>query len=806
MKHKKFALALAVALVAQTGLASCQGGDGHGAAARAGALLDLHFDETDGQVAVDASGHAEDATIFSVYESSPTLTAQQGPERRAGVLGNAVLMDGFSTYISYPSSEIILGGESLTISCYIAPRAYDWVDRNAYTEFSNMTGIVSQFYQDSTFAAGVFLGYSREGYLDFRVGTGDSVYSVNSGDSRLAKRRWNYVTAVFDGASGRMALYLDGQLVGEARDMAPGTQISGIAQNLFIGRNPQNIKSDYGVPQGVVSGLLDEVTIYPEVKDEATILETYSAETAEADMGELPYSVIGLPEVLRADGDKPGWHGGPNEHWMNEPHAPCYYNGMYHIFFQHQVNGPYFNGAQGIAWGHLVSTDMVNWHQVDDAITPTLGTVCPDGVWSGGVTYATVDGHENVPCLLFTAGDYVHEGMVSNQNIGLAIPADLDDPYLREWKVMPELAVIQTPQMGVAGEFRDAAVFVEGGYNWLLVGGSLGANHGTAWLFRTPVGDWTNLQDWEFMGSLYDQPDQPGWMGRVWELPAMQPLTDSEGNTTGKYIFLISPAPADVADNNVYYWIGDFDATQGRFIPDWDGDPKRMDFGPNVFTGPNLFIDPVSGLVTISSIAQDQRGSTGDYLVTGWANNMGMYRHLFLREDGNLGIMPVNTSASETVVYAAEDVTIDEANQALADLSSDSLRISVTFTGLTGESQAGVRVRQSPDGREYTEFAGDAEGYVFGDNTTNLRNPSIASVRPTGQLDFNPEGRVELDVYVDRSMIEAFFNDNKTMSLRSYPEAMTEAGLVSLFGEAGATIESIEVATIAPTAPMEWAA
>ena len=82
---------------------------------------------------------------------------------------------------------------------------------------------------------------------------------------------------------------------------------------------------------------------------------------------------------------------------MNEPHAPVYYNGMYHLFFQQNMVGTYW---RNISWGHLVSEDMVSWRPVKEAITPMENTVVPDGVWSGGAAL-DVNG---VPVLFFTAG------------------------------------------------------------------------------------------------------------------------------------------------------------------------------------------------------------------------------------------------------------------------------------------------------------------------------------------------------------------------------------------------------------------
>ena len=187
--------------------------------------------------------------------------------------------------------------------------------------------------------------------------------------------------------------------------------------------------------------------------------------------------------MLTGDYTRTQFHAAPYQFWMNEPHAPVYYNGMYHLFYQQNLSGSYW---RNICWGHLVSTDMVNWTPVKEAITPTEDSVVPDGVWSGG---ATLD-KNGVPLLFFTAGNDAFgkvEGLISNQNIGVAYLSDLTDPNLTDWVICEDLAIIQQGGQGRRGEFRDPHIWKEGDTWCMLIctGSTKHSSSGSAILYTT---------------------------------------------------------------------------------------------------------------------------------------------------------------------------------------------------------------------------------------------------------------------------------------------------------------------------------
>ena len=85
------------------------------------------------------------------------------------------------------------------------------------------------------------------------------------------------------------------------------------------------------------------------------------------------YKEIGYDQSLR-----PRFHFTSLKNWINDPNGMVWYDGEYHLYFQH--NPTNIKWELGLVWGHAVSTDMVHWTQLPHAILPQNSK---SGIYSG---------------------------------------------------------------------------------------------------------------------------------------------------------------------------------------------------------------------------------------------------------------------------------------------------------------------------------------------------------------------------------------------------------------------------------------
>lgn len=93
---------------------------------------------------------------------------------------------------------------------------------------------------------------------------------------------------------------------------------------------------------------------------------TYPDGTAGVDSIRLASEVPDADRIYN-EPTRPRFHYTTRRGWINDPNGLVYYDGEYHLFYQHN---PFERDWGNMTWGHAVSTDLVSWTELPTAIHP----------------------------------------------------------------------------------------------------------------------------------------------------------------------------------------------------------------------------------------------------------------------------------------------------------------------------------------------------------------------------------------------------------------------------------------------------
>ena len=329
--------------------------------------------------------------------------------------------------------------------------------------------------------------------------------------------------------------------------------------------------------------------------------------------------------VIDNDPLRPRYHLMAPRGWMNDPCAPVFYKGQYHMFFQHNPGASVWGDMH---WAHAVSTDMVHWQYRGDALAPTPGGPDAAGVFTGSMVLDGAPGHPR-PIAIYTGVRKVPHAEATIQDAAndlqesqcLATP--LDDS-LDRWSKLPRPVIPQPPAgMHVTG-FRDPAPWREkDGWYMLVASGQRGVG-GNVLLYRS-----RDLRSWDYVKIFAEGKPvtsaghDPVDTGEMWECPDFFPLGD-------RHVLIHSTGSAN---GRVTMWqSGRLDRAKMVFTPEKQG---VLNHGP--YYAPKTQLDADGNRILWGWIPETR--PEAEFAKAGWAGCMSLPRVLTL-EDGELRFAP----------------------------------------------------------------------------------------------------------------------------------------------------------------------
>lgn len=257
---------------------------------------------------------------------------------------------------------------------------------------------------------------------------------------------------------------------------------------------------------------------------------------------ELSNEIKGAKDLYR-EALRPQLHFTSRRGWLNDPNGLVYYQGEYHLFYQHN---PFGWGWGNMSWGHAVSGDLVHWKELPVALHPD-----PSGTMYSGS--AVVDwqntagfGKEALVAMYTAAGRPFTQGIAYSNDKG------------RTWTKYAGNPVIKH----IEAENRDPKViWYAPTKRWVM---ALYLDREDYAIFNSK-----DLKTWERTDTVAI----PGTS----ECPNFFPMRLDGDDTKQKWILFGA---------NGGYLVGDFDGSD--FKP--DGPPKRMQNG-NCWYAAQVFSD-----------------------------------------------------------------------------------------------------------------------------------------------------------------------------------------------------------------------
>ena len=439
-----------------------------------------------------------------------------------------------------------------------------------------------------------------------------------------------------------------------------------------------------------------------------------------------------------------------------DPNGAVYWNGRYHLGYIYQDHGVHY-------WGHASSLDLLHWRHHAPCLFPTPDS--PErGIFSGN-------------CFINKQGEATM--LYHGYGVGNCI-ATSSDAQLDTWQKLPSnpIVPVEGDEKGrVPAKERlfaswDPHGWLDGDTYYAIFGG-----HRPAVFKASELGDWT------YVGDLLAHPVEGVDINEDISCPDFFRLGD-------RWVLVCISH-----ELGCRYYVGDWRDEQ--FHPELH---EQMSWVDNAFFAPESLLDH-RGRRVMWAWVFDQRTKEAQKS-SGWSGTFSVPREIWLREDGRLGMRPVeelerlrcNERCFENVRLGADSEII------LEGVQGHLLDMELVIEPL-GDVRCGVKICCSPDGQEETPVGHDAGASQLFIDTRRSSADMGKRVVEGGPFSLQWGELLSLRVLVDKSVVEIFANDRQGVFRRIYPSRADSVG-VKLFAEGGAArVHSVRAWDVMPSNP-----
>lgn len=425
---------------------------------------------------------------------------------------------------------------------------------------------------------------------------------------------------------------------------------------------------------------------------------------------------------------RPVYHFTPPSQWMNDPNGMVYYDGEYHLFYQHY---PDSNVWGPMHWGHAVSTDLVSWEHLPIALYPDeLGYIFSGSAVIDHENTSGLGTSENPPMIaIYTYHEPIgaKNKEIDYQTQGIAYSLDKG----RTWTKYQENPVIANP--GIR-DFRDPKVsWMPKFEKWVMI---LAVKDHVNIYSSTDLKTWTKESEFGL---------EIGAHGGVWECPDLFKLTDQNG--TEKWVMLVSINPGGpLGGSATQYFVGAFDGTTFTLN---DEETRWIDHGTDNYAG-----------VTWSNIPEQD----GRRLFLGWMSNW-QYANIVPTYEWRSAM----TAPRELILrdtergYEVHSKPVDELvklEKQTVQPGSPEIREQVYLLTLETEPGKDFECTISNDLNEQVTIAFENGIFSFDRSKSGITDFE-EGFGVKHEVDFSDLSIEKVKVYVDKASMEVFINDGE---------------------------------------------